>query len=47
MSGPQMSSSAEERNATAEPAWVRRTLIAVALLFLALLVRVTRRLPAR
>ena len=31
-----MSSSAEERNATAEPAWVRRTLIAVALLFLAL-----------
>ncbi|MFO1274699.1 MAG: sulfate ABC transporter permease subunit CysW [Sphaerotilus natans] len=36
MSGPQMSSSAEERNATAEPAWVRRTLIAVALLFLAL-----------
>ena len=36
MSGHQMSSSAEERNATAEPAWVRRTLIAVALLFLAL-----------
>ena len=36
MSGPQMSSSAEECNATAEPAWVRRTLIAVALLFLAL-----------
>ncbi len=31
-----MSSSAEECNATAEPAWVRRTLIAVALLFLAL-----------
>ena len=36
MSGPQMSSSAEERNATAEPSWVRRTLIAVALLFLTL-----------
>lgn len=36
MSGPQMSSSAEARNATAEPAWVRRTLIAVALLFLTL-----------
>ena len=31
-----MSSSAEERNATAEPSWVRRTLIAVALLFLTL-----------
>ncbi|MFM2053014.1 MAG: sulfate transporter permease subunit CysW [Pseudomonadota bacterium] len=36
MSGPQMSSSAEARNATAEPPWVRRTLIAVALLFLTL-----------
>ena len=36
MSGPPMSSRAEGRNATAEPAWVRRTLIAVALLFLAL-----------
>ena len=36
MSGPQMSSSAEARNATAEPSWVRRTLIAVALLFLTL-----------
>jgi sulfate transport system permease protein len=31
-----MSSSAEARNATAEPPWVRRTLIAVALLFLTL-----------
>ncbi|MEX8493496.1 sulfate ABC transporter permease subunit CysW [Sphaerotilus sp.] len=36
MSGPRMSSSAELRNATAEPPWVRRVLIGLALVFLTL-----------
>jgi sulfate/thiosulfate transport system permease protein len=36
MSGPRMSSSAELRNATAEPPWVRRVLIGLALAFLTL-----------
>ena len=34
MAGPRMSSSAELRNATAEPPWVRRVLIGLALVFL-------------
>ncbi|MEY4907718.1 MAG: hypothetical protein RL260_1436 [Pseudomonadota bacterium] len=34
MAGPRMSSSAELRNATAEPPWVRRVLIGLALAFL-------------
>jgi sulfate transport system permease protein len=36
MAGPRMSSSAELRNATAEPPWVRRVLIGLALAFLTL-----------
>jgi len=36
MAGPSMSSSAELRNATAEPPWVRRVLIGLALAFLTL-----------
>jgi sulfate transport system permease protein len=36
MAGPRMSSSAELRNATAEPPWVRRVLIGLALVFLTL-----------
>ena len=36
MAGPSLSSSAELRNATAEPPWVRRVLIGLALVFLTL-----------